>query len=171
MGASTRDPGGRPVGHAARRVLGGLAIGAIGVTLALPAAVAETTGIREARPYKPGEWNYLKDCAGCHGVRGEAERAMPRMEGFVGTFLCTADARAYVVRLPNIAFSTLSDRDLADMVNYVVFDLGGDSVPKNATPYSPAEVAVLRRQPLKNRDLMELRAEVLGPALEACAAG
>lgn len=163
-------------GHGVRRMMGELAAIVAGTVLSMPPAGAKAAAVSQARPasssiYKPGEWNYLKDCAGCHGVRGEAERAMPRMEGFVGTFLCTPEARAYIVQLPNIAFSTLSDRDLADMVNYVMFDLGGGSVPANAKPYSPAEVATLRRQPLKNRDLMALRAEVLGPALEKCAGG
>ncbi len=153
-----------------KRALGGLMAAVAGMALCLSPAQAETAKIRETPAYKAGEWNYLKGCAGCHGVRGEAEHALPRMEGFVGAFLCSAEARAYIVRLPNVAFSTLDDRDLADMMNYVVFDLGGQSAPKGARPYSPAEVAMLRRRPLKNESLMRLRAEVLGPALEKCLA-
>lgn len=148
------------------RVVMGAMAAITGMLLVLPSAGAQT---RETRAYKPGEWNYLKACAGCHGVRGEADQAVPRMEGLVGAFLCTDEARAYIVRLPNIAFSTLGDGDLADMMNYVVFGLGGESAPRGARPYSPAEVAALRRRPLKNRNLMQLRAEVLGPALDACA--
>ena len=50
---------------------------------------------------------------------------MPELQGKVGFFLNTAEGRSYLVRLPNIAFSTLSDAELAEMLNYMVVTIGG----------------------------------------------
>ena len=53
---------------------------------------------------------YLQHCGGCHGVQGiSAPREVPDLRGQVGSFLCTADGRAYLVRLPNVALAPVSD--------------------------------------------------------------
>lgn len=112
---------------------------------------------------------YLESCGGCHGLQGRSwDPDVPRLDGVVGQFLCSAEARDYVVRLPNVAFARQDDAALTQLLNFVMFTLGGDSVPAGAQPYTVDEVAALRRQPLKNKDVRRLRGDVLSVVMPAC---
>jgi hypothetical protein len=111
----------------------------------------------------------MEGCGGCHGILGIASKKdVPQLRGEVGAFLCTAAGREYIVRLPNVAFANMSDRLLAEVMNFVVFDLGGISAPRGAAPYSAAEVAELRRRPLKNAPLARIRTGILADARQRC---
>ncbi len=106
--------------------------------------------------------NYLLGCAGCHGETGVSNaQLVPELQGKVGFFLNTAEGRSYLVRLPNIAFSTLSDAELAEMLNYMVVTIGGASRPAGAKPYTAAEVTRWRKQPLTEVSLSHYRAELI----------
>jgi hypothetical protein len=106
--------------------------------------------------------NYILGCGGCHGENGITNsRLVPDLRDQVGYFLNTPQGREYLVRLPNVAFSTLSDADLAEVLNFMVFTLGGTSVPAKAAAYTPAEVAPLRRRPLNEVRLLEYRARLV----------
>lgn len=119
---------------------------------------------------RPQAW-YLESCGGCHGLNGLSFRPeVPDLQDRVGIFLCTEKGRRYLVQLPNVAFSKLDDSALAQTMNFVVFDLGGASVPKNARPYTADEVGELRQDALKNTDLAHLRAEILA-GTAACMTG
>lgn len=115
---------------------------------------------------------YLEHCGGCHGIHGvSAPREVPSLRGQVASFLCTADGRSYLVRLPNVALAPLSDQMLADVMNFVVFELGGShgAVPK-APVYTAAEVAQLRKQPLTGTGLAAHRARIVEELIEHCGA-
>jgi len=115
--------------------------------------------------------NYLERCGGCHGVQGRAfAPTVPDLRDRAGWFLCDATGRDYVARLPNIVFSHLTDADLAGMLNYVAFDLGGTSAPKGAKRYTAAEVAVSRREPLSTTDLESYRTQVVKTLIARCGA-
>ncbi|MET0658896.1 MAG: hypothetical protein ABW110_12140 [Steroidobacteraceae bacterium] len=119
----------------------------------------------------PAQASYLEGCGGCHGIHGSSARdEVPELRDAVGWFLCTQRGREYIVRLPNVAFANADDELLAQLMNFVVFDLGGPSVPSNATPYSAQEVGVLRKQALKNMPLAQMRAEILKEAIDQCRA-
>jgi len=140
----------------------------------LTAEVAAQIGAA-AEPFArltPGQSHYLESCGGCHGIQGSSwKRDIPELRGAVGQFLCTAAGREYIVRLPNVAFANMDDRMLAEVMNFVVFSLGGSSVPAGAKQYSPGEVAALRRQPLKNRQLASMRATILAETSVQCVPG
>jgi hypothetical protein len=123
----------------------------------------------ETARLSPAESSYLEGCGGCQGIDGgSSEKHVPELRGVVGKFLCTSAGREYLIRLPNVAFANADDRLLAALMNYVVFDLGGDSAPEGAAPYSVAEVAALRRRPLKNQPLPQIRAQILADSIDAC---
>ena len=45
--------------------------------------------------------DYIENCGGCHGVNGDTVPAhLPELQGRVGWFMCTPEARAYLLRLP-----------------------------------------------------------------------
>jgi hypothetical protein len=104
------------------------------------------------------ETNYLLGCGGCHGEGGVSNaKLVPVLRGQVGYFLNTEEGRRYLIQLPNVAFSTLDNRALADMLNYTVFTVGGASAPAGAKPFTADEVATWRRQPLNEVVLSKYR--------------
>lgn len=118
----------------------------------------------------PAQSSYMEGCGGCHGLLGSSVREnIPELRGEVGWFMCTPRGREYIIRLPNVAFANVDDAKLADLMNFVVFQLGGDSVPAGALPYSEKEVGTLRRRPLKNMPLAQMRSEILKEAAATCA--
>jgi hypothetical protein len=115
-------------------------------------AETETTQIQTPRS------NYLLSCGGCHGLNGVSNsRLVPDLKDQVGYFLNLPEGRSYVVRLPNVAFSLTTDEALTDLMNYVVFTLGGAGVPKGTKPYTLHEVSQLRRNPLTEVSLAQMR--------------
>ena len=142
--------------------------------LALVAGMAVlSTGAAAAPPadHMTARSNYLERCGGCHGVQGRAfAPTVPDLRDRAGWFLCDAAGRDYVARLPNIVFSRLTDVDLAEMLNYVVFDLGGASAPKTARRYTASEVAATRREPLSTTDLETYRTQVVKTLIARCGA-
>jgi len=88
----------------------------------------------------------------------------------IGYFMCTQEGREYLIRLPNVAYSAIADnQELADMMNFVVFGLGGSSAPRDARPFTAAEVARLRTRALATQSLIAVRAEVVGKMATRCA--
>ncbi len=129
----------------------------------LPAAIADPAMARA---------DYVEQCAGCHGVAGSAAPArLPELRGRVGWFLCIPAARAYLIRLPNVAHSRIKDnQQLADMMNFVVFGLGGASAPPGAAPFTADEVARERLHPLSTTALKAERARHVDAAIRQCKA-
>jgi mono/diheme cytochrome c family protein len=106
--------------------------------------------------------DYLLNCGGCHGFQGVSNpKLVPSLKDLVGFYLRTPEGRAYLPRLPNVAFSTLDDRKLAAVLNYVVFDIGGDSAPAGARLYSASEVGQWRKQPLTEVTLSKYRQQLV----------
>ena len=84
----------------------------------------------EAAEFSAPQRDYILACAGCHGIQGLSNPDLvPSLQGLVGYFLELPEGRAYLSRLPNVAFSTLSDERLAAVLNYMVFEIGGASAP------------------------------------------
>jgi hypothetical protein len=106
--------------------------------------------------------NYLLSCGGCHGLNGVSNsRLVPDLKDQVGYFLNLPQGRSYVVRLPNVAFSMTSDEALTGLLNYVVFTLGGASVPTGTQPYTLREVSQFRRNPLTEVSLVQMREQMV----------
>lgn len=140
-------------------------IGALALALSAGPALA-TAPTSDPKPpvgvFSLAQSRYLESCGGCHGLQGRSwDPDVPRLQGVVGGFMCSAEARDYVVRLPNVAFAKQDNEALAKLLNFMMFTLGADSLPSGARPYTATEVAALRRQPLKNKDVIRLRGEVL----------
>ena len=138
------------------------------------AALLLSAGVAQAQPELPHlttpQSDYVEHCSGCHGMQGNSAPAeIPVLRDRVGYFMCTKEGREYLIRLPNVAYSAITDnQELADMMNFVVFGLGGDSAPKGAKPYTAQEVAQLRKRALATQSLMAARDEVVGKMMGTC---
>jgi hypothetical protein len=115
--------------------------------------------------------DYVEYCSGCHGMQGNSAPAeIPVLRDRVGYFMCTKDGRDYLIRLPNVAYSAITDnQELAEMMNFVVFGLGGNSAPKGAKPFGAAEVGRLRAKALGTQSLIAARAQVVDKLISDCA--
>jgi hypothetical protein len=115
--------------------------------------------------------DYLEQCGGCHGMQGDTTPApIPVLRDRVGYFMCTQAGRDYLLRLPNIVNARVDDESLADMMNFVVFSLGGRSAPPNAPRFTTADVARLRPHVMRGNEVVANRAAVVEGLLKQCGA-
>ena len=100
--------------------------------------------------------NYQLQCAGCHLGSGEGapRNGTPRMSGFVGNFLRVEGGREFLVRVPGVSQSALSDGQIAELLNWILdpqHGMAGASTPTDFRPYSATEVAEVRHHAILNR--------------------
>ena len=133
----------------------------------VPDAVAGATTLSHTQSV------YVSHCGGCHGIEGiSGPTFVPTLRKSVGSFACTPEGRAYLVRVPGVSMSLIrDDQTLADVMNFVLITLGEGSTPPWFKPYTAAEVHTWRAHPLSGPDFMAMRAHVLERALAACARG
>ena len=122
-----------------------LALGAA-LLLAMPAAAEPLPGVdNEPR----ARVNYMLNCQGCHGPQGAGtpDGAVPRMRGVVAKFLELPEGRDFLVRVPGSANSALSNAQLAEVLNWMLWTISRQTVPEDFLPYTAQEVQALRAQP------------------------
>jgi mono/diheme cytochrome c family protein len=94
--------------------------------------------------------NWTLNCQGCHRLDGGGSDATaPGIAGTVAKFLRVPGGREYLIRVPGVATSPLSDADLAEVVNWMLWRFDKEHVPASFRPYTAAEVAPLRARPLR----------------------
>ena len=93
--------------------------------------------------------NYLLHCMGCHGETGVGlEGKVPSMHDTLAMLSRTPQGRYYVLRVPGVTQSTLSDADLAEVLNWSLREFSDAATPQNVPDFTAAEIATARRQPL-----------------------
>lgn len=115
------------------------------------ASVARTSSVRS---------QFVLHCVGCHGVdaSGSVVGNVPDMRQ-LGRFLRVDGGRAFVIKVPGVMGSGLSDQQVADVTNWVLATLAADSVPPAHTPYTAEEVQRARAAPLL--DVAATRAQLV----------
>ena len=110
------------------------------------AGVVAFTGTTVAA-FEP-QTNYMLQCMGCHTPDGSGEPGhVPSIRETLAPFARLAAGRRYILEVPGVAQSRLSDGDLAMLLNWMMRKLARDSHPQPA-PFTAAEVARYRRTPL-----------------------
>ena len=95
------------------------------------------------------EVNYMLHCQGCHLPNAEGhEGRVPPMKDFVGYFLHSEEGREFLIRVPGVAQSALGDEELAELMNWLVVTHSAGQLPDPFVPFSIAEVARLRTDPV-----------------------
>lgn len=95
--------------------------------------------------------NFLLHCSGCHLPGGEgAPPNVPTLHNELGHMMRVQEMREYLVRVPGSAQSSLNDKDLADVVNWMLVEFNASTLPEDFTPLSTAEVAAARKSILAN---------------------
>jgi len=162
----------------ALRARGGAALLAVGALQALigTAALAQTPA--SDAPLPPGVENaqrawqhWVLNCQGCHRPDGTgSDGTAPSIAGTVARFLHAPGGREYLGRVPGVATSPLSDADLAEVLNWMLWRFDAAHVPPSFQPYTAEEVARLRQQPLRI-EASRVRSDLLRKATQAGAHG
>ena len=93
--------------------------------------------------------NYILNCQGCHLPDGSGSKGnVPRMNDFVGYFLHVPGGREFIVQVPGAASAPISDRELADVMNWMLLNFSRNELPDPFVPYDAEEIGKLREEPL-----------------------
>ncbi|WP_204243998.1 hypothetical protein [Vibrio galatheae] len=93
-------------------------------------------------------FQYQMFCQGCHVGDGRGGKDVPDMRDHIGAFLTIPQGRDYLIQVPGSANAAVNNEDLANLMNWIVVEFGGESTPDNFKPYTSEEVGRLRQSPL-----------------------
>jgi len=91
--------------------------------------------------------NYMLHCMGCHlpDGSGAPDKGIPDMRDMLGHFLAVPGGRAFIVQVPGVMHSALSDQDIALLMNWLLPHFSSKTLPPGTVPYTGAEIVELRR--------------------------
>ncbi len=132
------------------------------ITVALCCAAADA-----AQAFPPLV-NFQLQCMGCHLGDGSGQPGrVPSIRRSLTIFSMFREGRDFVVRVPGVAQSPLSNEDTAVLLNWMVRNLSDLATPAGFTDYTAAEVRRLRdRRPLEQVKAVRARLLHAGPMAE-----
>jgi mono/diheme cytochrome c family protein len=108
--------------------------------------------------------HWTLNCQGCHRPDGTgSDQTAPSLAGTVARFLAVPGGREYLSRVPGVAASALSDADLAEVMNWMLWRFDKEHLPADFQPYTAAEIRQLRSRPLR-LEASQIRADLLKKA-------
>ena len=126
-----------------------VAIAIVAVSLVIPVV---------ARADPPAQL-YMLNCWGCHRPDGEGiPGTAPPLRGAVD-FLRVPGGREYLISVPGVALSPLSNEQAADVMNWILKSFSKDRVPADFKPYTADEIAKARTTHML--DIKKARAELV----------
>jgi hypothetical protein len=92
---------------------------------------------------------YMMECQGCHLADGGGGiNSIPTLHNNVAKFPAVPGGREYLVQVPGVALSSLSDQDITAVLNWMLTKFGPIEWTGQYAPYTVEEVAILRKKPL-----------------------
>jgi hypothetical protein len=152
------------------------AVIAAGCLAALGGAARSADPVPQAQDRPAGVENaqrawqhWTLNCQGCHRPDGSGSAGTaPSLAGTVARFLSVPGGREYLGRVPGVAASPLSNADLSEVMNWMLWRFDKEHLPANFQPFTPEEIGALRRSPLR-LEASQMRAELLKKADESAA--
>jgi hypothetical protein len=74
--------------------------------------------------------------------------------------IATQAGRDYLVRVPGVAQTPMTDEQVAEVLNWVLQNFNAETLPADFRPYTAEEVAAVRGKVLTNP--LQAREEILG---------
>jgi len=116
----------------------------------------------DAPPTRSAQTMWMLNCQGCHRADGGGTgNQVPAMPGIVARFLTVPGGREYLIRVPGVATSPLTDDALAVLVNWMLEKFDPENIPADFTPYVPAEVSSLRKLGAYGEEAGAIRASLM----------
>src|SRR5260221_7041005 len=111
--------------------------------------------------------HWTLNCQGCHRPDGTGSAGTaPSLAGTVSRFLSVPGGREYLGRVPGVATSGLSNADLAEVMNWMLWRFDKEHLPANFQPFTAGRIRQLRRAPLR-LEASQMRADLLKKADES----
>ncbi|MBU3028734.1 c-type cytochrome [Paracoccus marinaquae] len=90
--------------------------------------------------------DYILHCSGCHGMAGlgTIEGGIPPFPDSVGHIATTETGRTYLLHVPGVISTDMSDADLAEVLNFILDAWGGGE----GAPFTADEVTRRRAMPI-----------------------
>jgi hypothetical protein len=111
--------------------------------------------------------HWTLNCQGCHRPDGTGSAGTaPSLAGTVARFLSVPGGREYLGRVPGVATSPLSNADLSEVMNWMLWRFDKEHLPVNFQPFTAVEIGQLRSAPLR-LEASQMRAELLKKADES----
>jgi mono/diheme cytochrome c family protein len=119
---------------------------------------SQPAGVQDARR----AWqNWTLNCQGCHRPDGTGSAGTtPSVAGTVAKFLSVPRGREYLTRVPGVATAPLSDGDLSEVLNWMLWRFDQQDLPAAFAPFTADEVGDFRKRPLR-LEASQLRSELL----------
>jgi mono/diheme cytochrome c family protein len=107
--------------------------------------------------------HYQLHCMGCHGEDGAGlEGQVPSLRGTLSRISNGALGRDYVLRVPGVTQSSLTSAELAEVLNWAIYEFSDAAAAKATRPFTAAEVESARSKPLL--EINATRAKVVSEA-------
>ncbi len=88
---------------------------------------------------------YALHCMGCHRSDGAGTPGkVPPLKDSMGRFLLVPGGREFLVRVPGTAQSSLTDAQVAAVLNWMLSEFSPGEVPRGFAPYTEHEVSRIR---------------------------
>ena len=127
------------------------------VRVAFAAMALSWAGANCAWGFKPAV-NFQLNCMGCHLADGSGEPGrVPSIRRSLVLLSATPQGREFVIRVPGVAQSPLSDEDTAALLNWLARNLSDLTVPSSFADYSAAEIQKSRSRPLARISVLRAR--------------
>jgi mono/diheme cytochrome c family protein len=105
----------------------------------------------------------MLNCMGCHLADGSgAMGKVPSLRESLPMLSRSSTGRRYLVQVPGSSQSALSNRELAEVLNWMVRNLSARPMADDFAPFTASEVGDYRR--FKLVDVRDTRARLLGSA-------
>ncbi|MEM1132730.1 MAG: cytochrome c [Pseudomonadota bacterium] len=109
---------------------------------------------------------YLLHCSGCHKIDGSGQPGfVPSLHDDLQQLVASPAGREFIIRVPGVAQSQLSDERLADLMNWIVERYAGAELPEGFVAYEASEIGCLRSNPISNT--LEVKAAILDEGKDA----
>lgn len=93
--------------------------------------------------------DYMLHCRGCHGADGRgAPPDVPDLRGELAQLVLRPGGREFVMRVPGVTQTELDPGRTAALLNWMVVAFGPLPADSGFVPFTAAEVARFRSQPL-----------------------
>lgn len=147
-------------GSRAASVACGCALFAMAALMSGGSARASEPMATRATDLQLGRQNYVLDCMGCHDTGGAGDIGrIPPLHNSAARFLLAPAGREYLASVPGSSSASLSNEELAGVLNYIMRDLNREVLPYDFKPYTAEEVARIRTPALA--DPAKQRAELI----------
>lgn len=85
--------------------------------------------------------DFLLHCSGCHGQdgTGNPEKGIPNFVGQVGHFQRLPEGREFVMQVPGLLSSGLSNERAAAVTSWMIRQFAGSSLPADFVTYTASE--------------------------------